>query len=82
LGGAVSQSLRLGLFPVSSDINGRYRAHKFYFLKAIPMQRSKSMRWTRACWPAKVNVLASEAHGYPLHAPGENWRKGNDELHQ
>jgi len=29
------------------------------------------MRWTRAGWTAKVNLVASEAHGHPLHAPGE-----------
>ena len=29
------------------------------------------MRWTRAGWTAKVNLVASEAHGHLLHAPGE-----------
>ncbi|MBZ5655646.1 MAG: outer membrane beta-barrel protein [Acidobacteriia bacterium] len=29
------------------------------------------MRWTRANSTAKVNLLAAEAHGPPLHAPGE-----------
>ena len=29
------------------------------------------MRWTRVGSAAKVNVLAAEAHGPPLHAPGE-----------
>jgi hypothetical protein len=29
------------------------------------------MRWTRVGSTAKVNLLAAEAHGPPLHAPGE-----------
>src|ERR1035438_1801735 len=43
------------------------------------MENIENMRWTRPCWTAKVNVLASETHGHPLHAPGENWR--NQTMH-
>jgi hypothetical protein len=38
------------------------------------MQNIENMHWTRAYWTAKVNLLASDAHGHPLHAPWENWR--------
>lgn len=56
--------------------------HKSTFIALIsiisqqetPMQSMENMRWTRTGWTPKVNLLASEAHGHPLHAPGENWR--------
>jgi len=60
----------LGCLPAPPDIN----LHRFYFSKETLMQNIENMRWTSACWAAKVNVLASEAHSHPLHAPGENWR--------
>src|SRR5271157_952461 len=62
-------------FGENSRINLSYRSHKFRFLKETLMHSRKSMRWTRACETAKVNLLAAHTHGVPLQTPGEKARK-------